>query len=389
MLHGIWRDERGMSIVVVGLGLAGFVAATTLAIDVGMFMTARSQAQNSADAGALAGATALARESFTDRTANGPAVQNALMAARANSVMGTEVNITPDDVTFPTDPTTGVADWIQVQVYRTADRGNPLSTLMGVFFGVPTANVDATATAEVMPANAMTCVKPFMLPDKWIENSDENGVADGPWTPDKTFDIVDKHGNPLPKPDEYVNWHNPGYTGYSREVDVGLRLVLRAGTGDQLNPSFYFSWKMPGDVGGDFYRENIANCNQSTITPDTMMIQEPGDMSGPTIQGIQALIDKDPLAVWDDSCLCLKNSAYTGQSPRVFPIPLYDPEVYADGKVNGREATFKIASFLGFFADHLEGNRIYGITTTIVGLVDPNAGPAPPNSFAVAIRLVK
>jgi len=214
-------------------------------------------------------------------------------------------------------------------------------------------------------------------------------VADGPWTPDKTFDIVDKHGNPLPKPDEYVNWHNPGYTGYSREVDVGLRLVLRAGTGDQLNPSFYFSWKMPGDTGGDFYRENIANCNQSTITPDTMMIQEPGDMSGPTIQGIQALIDKDPLAVWDDSCLCLKNSAYTGQSPRVFPIPLYDPEVYADGKANGREATFKIASFLGFFADHIEGNRIYGVTTTIVGLVDPNAGPAPPNSFAVAIRLVK
>ena len=37
-----------------------FVAASMLAIDVGMLMTARSQAQNAADAGALAGATALA-----------------------------------------------------------------------------------------------------------------------------------------------------------------------------------------------------------------------------------------------------------------------------------------------------------------------------------------
>ena len=52
-------DERGMSVVFVCVGLMSFVAATTLAIDVGMLMTSRSQAQNSADAGALAGATAL------------------------------------------------------------------------------------------------------------------------------------------------------------------------------------------------------------------------------------------------------------------------------------------------------------------------------------------
>ena len=52
----------------------GFLAATTLAIDVGMFMTARSQAQNAADAGALAGAVALAFNDYNDRTTTGPAV---------------------------------------------------------------------------------------------------------------------------------------------------------------------------------------------------------------------------------------------------------------------------------------------------------------------------
>ena len=50
------RDESGFSLVFVGLGCMAFVAASMLAIDVGMLMTARSQAQNSADAGALAGA---------------------------------------------------------------------------------------------------------------------------------------------------------------------------------------------------------------------------------------------------------------------------------------------------------------------------------------------
>ena len=54
------RDERGMTLMFVAVGLTTFLAASTLAIDVGMFMTAKSQAQNAADAGALAGATALA-----------------------------------------------------------------------------------------------------------------------------------------------------------------------------------------------------------------------------------------------------------------------------------------------------------------------------------------
>ena len=45
-----------------------FLSASILAIDVGMLMTARSQAQNSADAGALAGATALGFDDFDDRS---------------------------------------------------------------------------------------------------------------------------------------------------------------------------------------------------------------------------------------------------------------------------------------------------------------------------------
>ncbi len=389
MLKRSRQDERGFSLVFAAVGLFAFLAVTTLAIDVGMFMNARSQAQASADAGALAGATALAMDSYTDRTVDGPAMQNALTAARANAVMSKEVNIKPEDVEFLNDDS-GQPNRVRVHVYRTADRGNPIGTLMAGLFGVWHADVDAVATGEASPANAMTCVKPFMIPDKWIENSDSNGKPDGPWTTDSTFDLYDNKGNPLPNPDVYVGANViPGYTGYTVDNDVGKQLVLRASQTDHVNPSFYYSWKMPGDTGGDFYRDNIANCNQDTVTWGTPMIQEPGNMSGPTIQGIQALIDKDPNAYWDSSSKMVKGSAYTGQSPRVFPIPLYDPFYYADGKANGRPASFKVANFLGFFADHVSGNEIYGVITNIVGTVDKNAGPAPEGAFARAIRLVK
>src|SRR5688500_2398907 len=322
-------DERGMTLVFVCVGLMSLMAATTLAIDVGMFMTARTQAQTSADAAALAGAVALARNSYTDRSASGPAVQSAIHTAEQNMIIGGAASVQSGDVTFPASPA-GVMNRVRVEVFRTNERANPVATLIGGFFGVPTVNITATATAEASPANAMTCVKPFMIPDKWIEKQTPA------WDPTDTYDKYTQRnkGTLLANPDVYIG-SGSSYTGYSYTEDVGRELTLRAGTGNEINPSFYYSWKMPGDTGGDFYRDNIANCNQSKIIRGATIIQEPGAMEGPTIQGIQALIDKDPGAYWDEDCDCVMGSVATGQSPRMFPIPLYDPEYYADGQSNG------------------------------------------------------
>jgi Flp pilus assembly protein TadG len=379
--HHLYRDERGMSFVYVGMGFMGFLAASTLAIDVGMFMTARAQAQNAADAGALAGAVALVANSYTDRSPSGPAVQSAINTAQSNKVMGGTPSVLSGDVMFPVNPS-GVSNRVQVQVYRSAPRANAIPTLMGSLFGVKTVNITATATAEASPANAMTCVKPFMIPDKWQENQTP------PWDTGDEFDKYTSKGALLPNPDVYRDANSTSYTGYTVANDRGTVLVLRAGTGDNINPSFYFSWKMPGDTGGDFYRDNIANCNQTLMHSGEKIIQEPGDKSGPTIQGIEMLIAKDPGAYWDTYCNCVKGSVYS-QSPRVFPIPMYDPDYYAEGKKNGRVADFKIANFLGFFVDHTQGNSIWGRITNITGTVDRNAGEAPVNAFPTAIRLIQ
>jgi hypothetical protein len=112
-------------------------------------------------------------------------------------------------------------------------------------------------------------------------------------------------------------------------------------------------------------------------------------MQGPTVQGVEELIAKDPNARWDDGCMCVKGSTATGQSPRVFPIPLYDPEYYANGQANGRGADFIIANFLGFFVDRVQGNGIYGRVTRITGMVDETMAMAPDDSLPTAIRLVQ
>ena len=154
------RDESGMTYVFVGMGMVAFLSASMLAIDVGMLMTARNQAQNSADAGALAGATALIYDDYANRTATGPAVTNAINAAVQNQVMAKSVSVIPTDVEFLNDPT-GESNRVRVAVRRTASRGNPVSTQIARYFGVVATDIGAIATAEASPANAMTCVKPF------------------------------------------------------------------------------------------------------------------------------------------------------------------------------------------------------------------------------------
>jgi Flp pilus assembly protein TadG len=373
------RDERGMSFIFVGLGFMAFLAASTLAIDVGMFMTARSQAQNAADAGALSGATALAFDDFNDRSASGPAVLSAVNTSVANNVIGSAPSTLPADVTFPVGPTG--SNRVKVNVFRTAPRSNAVPTLMGTLFGVPTVDVSATATAEAAPANAVTCVKPFTIPDRWTENGNP------PWTANSTFDRYDNHGNVIPNADVYVPAGQPGYTGYNSSADKGLELTIRAGTGNNISPTMYFSWAMPNNTGADDYSGNISGCNPTVVHFGDPMVQEPGNMVGPTNQGVDALIAQDPTAYWDTTL----NQVHTtmNPSPRVFPIPLYDPDYYQSGVTNGRNATLRVANWIGFFVESRSGNNVIGRITPILGVIDEGAGPAPAGTFPVAIRLLQ
>jgi hypothetical protein len=381
-LNRLHRDERGMSFVFVGMGFMAFLAATTLAIDVGMFMTARTQAQTSADAGALAGALALGFDNYDDRSSTGPAVQNAIMAAHKNQVMSADVDADPPDVTFPVGPT-GLSNRVRISVFRTnaPGRDNPVTTLMGQYFGLATVNISATATAEASQANAMTCVKPFTIPDKWIE------MQTPPWDENDTFEVVDNRGRPLPNPDVYIPATETNYTGYDSFDDRGRQLMIRAGTGNNIMPSFYYSYSMGGVTGSDEYGWNIENCNTTMMGWGDLLLMEPGNMVGKTVEGIDNLIAKDPNAWYNTSTK--KVVSTINPSPRVAAIPVYDPVYYDTGKQNGRTADLKVANYIGFFIDRREGNDVYGYITPIAGIYKGNGGPAPINAFPMAIRLVE
>lgn len=92
--------------------------------------------------------------------------------------------------------------------------------------------------------------------------------------------------------------------------------------------------------GAASYRRNICSCNRSVIDLDTEYLVEPGNMVGPTHQGVQALIAQDPDAYWDDRTNTVI-SRYGTDSPRVVTVALFDPgEITKPGRQHLRFNNF-------------------------------------------------
>jgi hypothetical protein len=267
-----------------------------------------------------------------------------------------------------------------VRVQRSSARGNPLSTFIAPMFGISTVDLGAVAIAEAAPADAMTCVKPFTVPDKWIERQTP------PWDPDDTFDAFDNKGNPLADPDIYIPIGQTGYTGYNAKTDKGTLITLKAANGSNIAPSTYFPYSMAGITGAAEYEWNIGNCNQTIMRYGDLLLAEPGNMVGPTSAGMDALIARDANAHWDTATN--KVVSTMAPSPRIVAIPLFDPVFYDSGKRNGRNSDFRVVNYMGFFIEEMQGGNVVGRITPIGGLLT-GAGPAPTGAFPVAIVLVQ
>jgi hypothetical protein len=395
-------SERGAVLMHVILAVFMLIGINVFVVDYGVMWVGRNQAQNSADAGAFAGAIALAYDNFTDRTDTGPAKVHAWQTSQQNWVWGQapKVNITTD-VTFPVIPNDPCADTtcVRVDVYRDNSGANPLPSLFGGAVGVTGSGVKAMAIARWGAANASDCLKPFAIPDKWFDHYDDPANSGPPkgtvdvdkWTADDYFDFVypksskvGKPGDPIPAADRDVyipSSKATAGTGFTLTNDLGTQVTLYYGKAtDSPSPGNFLPVDLPlpgGGVssGGADYSKNIANCNGAAVAVGDTLQTEPGLMKGPTSSGIDALIAKDPLATWDSTKKAVTNSCAQAAtpcakvSPRVVAIPVFSPSQYETDRLNGK-SQLQIVNILGFFIQSQNASGdITGYFTSIPGLI--------------------
>ena len=422
------RSARGAIIIQVAFALIALLAFLTFVVDQGVAFVARRQAQNAADAGALAGALSL----MANATDGAGAEAVARHYAHVNAVWGeataqAHIIVPPPPIPCPD----GIAACVRVDVFRgQPDRDgaahlNTIPMFFGDLVGIHEQGVRATATAHVGRGNAVECIKPWIVVDRWTDNSPGTFV---PNAFDQTdhFDVgVDTYTRP----------------GYRADIDVGLQLMLK---GDQNEYSSGWSMRIElgGGPGANVYREEIVSCPDYVKTigiydGDPPCVRrltdvreeegcvgvEPGVAQGPTDQlGVQELLEMDRSATWntttntiDGGCTdagdCRQhNPTGANISPRVIALALFDPQACATAScTTGNNTVAQVVNIMGFF---LEGmcNDVYpdpatrpawcgtnqeaakmvvGRLMNYPGRIRGGTGSAGPENFLKVVQLIR
>lgn len=365
-------SERGTVLVQVVVSLLALLALSSFVIDHGVMMTARAQAQNAADAGALAGARSLVMlqgDDHAEEVAGAVTMRHKIFAANAVAA-----NIT---VTVPLPcppPYNSPSGCIKVDITK-----QDLPTFFAKLVNINTQGVKATATAMAGRGNSVECIKPWVVADKWIDNSD-SGLDPAGWDQMDVFN---------PGVDAY---EAPGYKASGLANDYGLQLVLKEGnTGDYSS-----GWTMQiefGVPGSRAYEDALKGCpdfvptvgiydgvNPSCATrgdtpePEAGCLDvKPGMAQGPTKDGVEAIVAKDSTATFNTTTNdidggCMGNDTCK-ISPRIVPIAIFNTAAYvamdAAGACAGGNCVAQVVNIVGFFVE--------GMCDTVF----PDAGTRP------------
>jgi Flp pilus assembly protein TadG len=360
--RGPGLGRRGSVLVFTAVALVALLAAAALAIDLGMLLDTRQDAQRAADAAALAGASAF--QGATGTAAIPDARNKALQFAAKNLVRGVAVD-TVGAANGNTAVTTYTSNEAQVWIFpatsrvRVRIRRAAVTTWLAKVFGKQSIPIAAWATAEASNAGGATCVRPFAVPDLWKEtNAASDPNANHVWDSNESWSFDPGAGDTY----EAYNPNNPTSptgTGYGTVIrnsttgvvdDFGTPMIIKEmNPTDQLSSGFFFPFQIGNDPGANAYKNNITGCNPATTYVGVPYQIQTGDMVGPTKQGIDNLISQDPSAVWvpphytngaldpGTGIVTGSNQANWTDSPRVIKIALFDPNQVAGlhgGSVN-------------------------------------------------------
>ena len=339
------RNERGATLVMVAGSLFLILGMAAMAVDLAAAFAWRAEAQKIADSAALAGGSA-----FMDLPADAaapPARERAYDYALAHTIRGVPVDSSEVAVQVLTDSMK-----VRVSVRRLG---------LGLWFarvlGINTVDIGAVAAAQVSTSGAARCLKPIALPDAW-EDADDDTDGDNVWDRGENWefgsDDADRYqrfgGADAPDATSATGY---GSTLRGSDADWGRLLQLKS-TNPQsefnAEPGIFFPWRLPedptqescatggggGTAGGAIYRQNLCSCNKNVVELGQPYDLEPGNMVGPTSQGVDELLAQDPDAYWEPTAAGGKGNVVRPDgsggyvevgtsSPRVVKIALFDP----------------------------------------------------------------
>jgi hypothetical protein len=343
-MHRRLAKEDGVSLISVAIWLFVLTGFLVFVLDNGVLMVGRHQAQNAADAGALAGVISLVYDEPTTYppAAGGPTTLAIQTAVRENP-SGWDASWGLPVISWQCPnfgrPPGGGGKCVRVDVHADTTNGSQqMPVFVGGLFGLSGMSTRATATAEVRQANWSPCVKPWMVMD-WWEDINGNGLVDG-------TEVYDPPGYRYPE----------GVTGEQ------ITLQAQNGPDTSLSPSIYYRVDLTGG-GADAFLENIENC--AGVNP---------------IDGFWTLPGVGPNP--EDEVLPLVGT--------VVPLAVFSPVVWQGLDRSSGRIFLPVVQIVGFKITGVEGREVTGEFAQLVGeMVENPYVPTSGGGFVVAPTLIR
>src|SRR5438034_7928818 len=337
------KKQKGFVLVVVALLLVALIGFLAFAVDIGVLYSARTSAQEVADAAALAGAFTFINDTQSPQPQT--ASSNALQVALNNSVLGQPVAAADVNVN------------VDVANRRVAvDVQSAQNTYFAKAFGVQTANVGVEAVAEAAPYSTGTaCAKPWFIPN--------TALGAGGACPACAANQVLVSGGQV--------------TAFGQS-QIGQQFTLRSqnpqGT---LAPGQFYSMQLPGSSRSNEYRNNTASCANTYVRCGDFYSTENGNMVGPTKQGVNDLIGNPPTDTWTGTVGQYQTpNGLTDTSKNIAVAPIWDTCGMAGfcpaGNFPSGNAIVQIIGVAAFFLDVVHARdvvaRLINASCCVAGL---------------------
>ena len=394
-------DERGIGIYLVAVLLVVLLGVGALALDLGVLYVARSEAQRTADASALAAAKKFIESGFTSGLvtqdiAEALARQEAIIVGAQNTIAGQTAQILDADVTF--NFTEQKNPRVTVLVQRLTARSNAVPTSFAQIFGVDEVDVSAAATAEAFnPSGGAVpigtdCVKPWILP-----NCDPGNFSPpSPFCSGGEAGFVDNTTGDIVDPTTVIGRLLTLKTGDPQEASAPSQfypIQIPPGTEPELCPDCSGPETGSDGPGAALYRHNIECCNTNVLVcGQTVDIDlSTGNMVGPTNLGVKCLIHQQNNGQGQDILNTTTtpfqiiggttnpNPLLIGQvissSDSIITIPLYDGHELCPGGSCG--FTITIVGFLQVFITDVDPGaqgRVDAIILNVAGCGSGGSG---------------
>lgn len=381
-------SERGTTLVHVAVALVTLMGMLAFAVDRGIVWVSRGQAQNAADAGALAGAVARAWDEASDPPASGGLAETAaLSVAGANTVWGIAGSA---NVTWRCPA--GVAGrCARVEVYRNGDFNSAsLPVIFAPILGITQQGVRAMATAVVRYGNTVHCMRPFAIPDKWTDPDNQ--------PPGDEYNHWAAPGVEFPNPDTYgtpgAAWDADESDGSS---DIGVPVTLEPASGYTIQANRFFTVGLPGVSPGG-YGSAIRGCASDPVSIGQLLPVDMGGMGSNVGDDVAALVNVDPTATFNIATKRIENSCVPGCgpiSPRLVPIIVFDVEEFQYKQMHGwtdcHGPCLRIVNILGLFViPGGSGSGVAGHLMLLPGdLVEGIPSPPAGSNFLVRAQLIR